>query len=225
MLYNRSQIINIVKQQIKNAMKKTEWQKYIDSVGSDDVLMQNTLVSFGLGSLDIFDVVLRIEDELGISFDDKDFKKRYSDMTIGDLVNIAVKNYEYKMNQPELVNNTLPTSKSGKIVDYNNIEESVRKTFATFGVSQKEFVATKPIKTFGLDFMDALGMMNDLDREFNLPNSYICDKFMEKIKSKNGSYDLISYNDFINILCEKFKILRPQSVIIAAIISAKQNQK
>ncbi len=222
MTYNRSQIAEIVKQQIKSNCKSPS---LIDSLD----LTKHSLAYLGFEQNDVFDLVLQIEDVLGVSFDDKDFKKKYSDITFNDIVDIATKKYNRKMNRSESIGNTKPVSGQGKIINYATIEQSVRNVFGAYGITDKQIVPTKSLKSFNFDFMDALDLMADLEHEFNLPLNHISGKIEKKYQPKakrfiNGIYDFYSeasYNDIINILCEKFKIVRPQAFIVKALIDSK----
>lgn len=194
----------------------------------DNISETQPLSKYGVTGFELAEALIRLENQYSIRLP---LQKMNVNITLAQIVNMFAEKMQKKNTSPAQTEK--PT--------YEKIESAVRQAIDMFGI--KGIIPNKSLKHYGLDFMDALSLMNMLEKKFLLPESMISDAVNEaykKKKAENSSiisqdgffdvYNSANLSDLIHILCQHFQIQEPGVVydkvqgVKHAIVKATQDE-
>ena len=176
---------------------------------SDNISETKPLSQYGVSGFDLADALIKLEDKYSIKLP---LQTMNTDITLGQVKALLLERVNQKQANPVQIKK--PT--------YEEIVTEVKKALDAFGI--KSVTVDKSLKHYGLDFIDALSLMNMLEKRFLLPLNMISDAVKKSYTGKmevhdivlqNGFYDaynIANFADLVHILCEHFKTEEPHAL-------------
>lgn len=168
------------------------------------------LSKYGINGFDLADALIKLETKYSVKLP---LRTMTTDVTFGQIKAMLIEKTTNKKEE-KTVQTKKPT--------YEEIVTEVKKALDAFGI--KSVTVDKSLKHYGIDFIDALSLMNMLEKRFLLPLNMISDAVKKSYTGKmevhdmvfqNGFYDAYNsanFADLVHILCEHFKTEEPHAL-------------
>ena len=164
------------------------------------------LSKYGINGFDLADALIKLETKYSVKLP---LRTMTTDVTFGQIKAMLIEKTTNKKEE-KTVQTKKPT--------YEEIVTEVKKALDAFGI--KSVTVDKSLKHYGLDFVDALSLMNMLEKKFSLPLDIISNAVKKSYSGKdmvfqNGFYDVYNsanFADLVHILCEHFKTEEPHAL-------------
>lgn len=188
---------------------------YLDVIREEHYL-QN---SMDMDSFDIMTLVSEIQKRLDIDIPDSALPKLMKDWTYKNLLDATYNTYLIAhKNVPQ---NAQPTAKTAKTAvakptpvvlnNHQDTEKFVRDVFYFVGIPTAKVKPELSLKTMGIDYIEALDIIQQLEKKAQLKPYAIASEIEQKYKRTNHLYiyTLPTFNDLINIIMKLRGIQEP----------------
>lgn len=215
-MYTREELSNkVLKPIIFDLVGLTGFEDgYSDVIREDHYLQSST----GMDSFDVMTLLHKIEQRLSIDIPDSALPKLMKDWTYKNLLDATYNAYvsaQKTVSQPTATQpaKSVAVKPAQPVVLTNrqDTEKVVRDVFYFVGVPSAKVKPELSLKHMGIDFIEALDIIQQLEKKIQLQPSAIASEIEKNYKRTNSLdiYTLPTFNDLINIIMKLRGIQEP----------------